>query len=752
MGSEMCIRDRMKIILILSLLSLSCLNSLVEETGPSKAELRKKDIKASKRWASELSIQGLHSLSQKRNTNWGIKTLDNVYKNAISTGKLQSGKTGLFKTNALNGQEQTSIIQQKPFSMMDMSNMLYDFMSQHRILVKGQSDNASHIKYKLYQKKHLGSEFNVKISENKKSKSIMFSSNSPYIKKSLKLEGGKSLENQMMPFLNKTFKKWKKFRSRMLLDIPVENKVTSVDNKDKQDLQKQNVKKEKVGKPSLSALSEEKEFYSKSLKNNDKVQASFETTSPKNKDLKKNEAHFVDNLDKNEKSSRKLMDVGDIKSSLETALDDRLMLVEEDSNQWMITLKGEDGNSSDRICTVTMEQIDSGENMLTMSNKDIDFLKHFEKYVNRAVTKDDKPEAMSDFFKDQLGDFVAIYVTVLGKQMNVKKMAEYIKDDIFAPKGITLQENAVSQGNSSEPLFIAMDSIDADTGEIITQLRIYRINQLYNQVQIDHREREIELQVPRQMDDAQKAELKIEISEILSDDIINNTVGYQQALTILQDLLKTNMQCQKINANDEGNNTTVIQVDVDSNCPFYDMSFVVTGFDYGYLQYMHLLLDNQYFQTEHLVAFTLEGDFKTNLEGVLTDMASNIQSVQKSSGQPASGDLTLDNLIDAIQGVVGTEVEKVNLNEKEIVFKHDNGHGKAITVIRILVVPGDGESTDLYRVFLFDPSGHKKGFHHSKSQHEYMMYASNGEEELKIFTSDLTKWKAKLEKRKLEKI
>ena len=742
----------MKILFLLSLLSLSTLSSVTQESAPTKKDLRKIALRQSRHWARELSIQGLHSLSQKRSTGWGIKTLDTAYQSAVSSGKVQSGKANMFKSEVQMGDSQVPVTKQKSFTLMDMSNKLYDFLDRHNILVKAQADNASHIKYKLYQKKHLGSDFNVKISENKNIKSVTFSSNSPYIKKSVKLSDNDSLEKQMIPFLNKSFKTWKRFRSRMLkeIDTPKDTiKSNVIDNIS----QTPKTKKQEIGKPSLSVLSQEKEIFSKTLQNKDQlpdIPKKAETSNPTPKT--NNKAHFVDSLDNTTTPSRSLMEAGDVKASLEVALEDRLLLVEEDQDQWMITLKDQQGNSSDRICTVKYEQIDTGEKMVTMTNQDIDFLKHFEKFVSKSVTSGDKPEEMTDFFKDQLGDFVGIYVTVLGKQMSVQKMSEFIKDEIFAPKGITLQENSVSNGNSNEPVFMVMDSIDGDSGEVITQVRLYKINKLYNQVQIDHREREIELQVPRQMDDTQKNELKLQISEILSDDIINNTVGYKQSLEILEDLLKTNMQCQKINAHDEGNNTTVVEVDVDSKCPFYDMSFVVTGFDYGYLQYMHLLLDNQYFQTEHLVAFTLEGDFKSNLEGVLTDMASNIQNVQKSSGQPSSGNLTLDNLVDTIQQVVGTEVERVNLNEKEIVFKHNNSHGKSVTVIRILVVPGDGEATDLYRVFLFDPSGHKKGFHHSKSQHEYMMYASNGEEELKIFTSDLNKWKAKLEKRKLEKI
>jgi hypothetical protein len=359
---------------------------------------------------------------------------------------------------------------------------------------------------------------------------------------------------------------------------------------------------------------------------------------------------------------------------------------------------------------------------------------------------------LRSFFEAQLGEFVGIYVSVLGKQMGVQTMSEFIKNEVFQPKGITLEENVVDKVNgSSDATFIVLDSIDAQTQQIITQVRVYKINNMFNQVQISHHEREIEFQVPRQMDDVHKEQLKREINEILSNDVVNNTVGYQESIKILEELLRDNLNCSDLSVSKEAGNTSVVDISDESDCPFFGMSFLVTAFDYQYLQYMHLLLDNQYFQTEHLIAFTLEGDFKSNLMGVLSDMASNISSVQKSSGTE-QGDLTLDNLTDAIQQVLGTDVERENLNEKEIVYKRNNERGKSVTVIRVLVVPGDGESTDLYRVFLFDPSGHKKGFHHTKSQHEYMMYASNGQEELKIFMSDLKKWKAKLSRRKLEKI
>jgi hypothetical protein len=474
--------------------------------------------------------------------------------------------------------------------------------------------------------------------------------------------------------------------------------------------------------------------------------------SQTNKPVSTKSDHFVDLLDNVNGGDRKLMDISEIKSALESALGDRLEVAEEDTNQWIVSLKSQSGEGSDRICEIVVENTPEGGMMVSMNNKEIHFLKHYQKFISKIVGSNENQGDLSSYFEQQLGEFVGIYVNVLGKQMGVQAMSNFIKDEIFAPKGITLQENVVDKINgSSDATFIVLDSFDQSTEQIVTQVRVYRVNHLYNQVQINHHEREVELQVPRQMDDSHKGQLKKEITEILSNDVVNNTVGYKESIQILEDLLKENLNCADVTVHEEAGNTTTVDVSDESDCPFFGMSFLVTGFDYQYLQYMHLLLDNQYFQTEHLIAFTLEGDFKSNLMGVLSDMASNIQSVQKSSGNE-QGDLTLENLTTAIEQTLGTEVERENLNEQEIVYKRDNERGKSVTAIRILVVPGDGQGTDLYRVFLFDPSKHKKGFHHTKSQHEYMMYASNGQEELKIFMSDLTKWKAKLQHKKLEKI
>ena len=747
----------MKRLWILSLVLCVHQSTVLQTTQPSKDELRRIALKQSRHWERQLAVQGMHSLSQKTDTHWGIRTLDSTYQQAVTSGHLQNVHADAFK-NLQSSPNASVSVSAKPITMMDMSNLLYDFMGKHGILVKAQSDNASHIRYKLYQRKNLGAEFNVKLAENKKNKSVVFSSKSPYLKKSLTLAQGQTLGQQMMPFLDRTYKTWRKFSSRLLKEVPSTPAVTAAPIQSPADSSL---------KPSLSALAEEAKQMKQALTREAPTLTPTSAPRVENRAQVKHEAkatakatrkattksHFVDALDNIGQGGRKLIETGEIKASLEDALDDRLDLVEEDSNQWVVSLKAKDGGSSDRICQIVVENDENGH-MVSMNNKDIDFLRHFQKVISKALTSSDSADDLTEFFKEQLAEFVGLYVTVLGKQMGVRAMGDFIKEEIFAPKGIQLQENVTSQSGpeSADAVFIVLDSIDADSEQIVTQVRVYKINRMYNQVQISHREREVELQVPRQMDDSQKHQLKTEVSEILSDDIINNTVGYRESLDILEDLLKSNLGCSDLSMREEQGNTTVIEVSDESNCAFFGMSFLITGFDYEYLQYMHLLLDNQYFQAEHLIAFTLEGDFKANLQGVLTDMASNIQSVQKSGGQQDEGDLTLDNLTEAIEQVLGTEVQRENLNEKEIVYKRDNDRGRSVTVVRILVVPGDGEANDLYRVFLFDPSGHKKGFHSNKSQHEYMMYASNGQQELKIFMTDLTKWKAKLDHRKLEKI
>jgi hypothetical protein len=603
----------------------------------------------------------------------------------------------------------------------------------------------------LYQRKNKASLFDVKLKKNKEGNEVVFSSGNPYIKKSLKLRAGKTLNDQMIPFLDQSYKTWRKFRSRMLRDtrplVPEKTQKKSIEIPTKTRSVSDYSKEAREIKKNLDFGPSPLISQNDSLVKSSKIHE-FEPT---------NNVHFIDNLDNIANASRKLFDMGDVKMILQESLDQRLTLTDEDEHTWYVVVgNASDPNQSDRICRISAENDGNNNIVVSMDNEEISSLKHSQKFVNKIMPVSGTSEGLDEFFKEELAEFVGIYMDILGAQMNVEKMAEYIKEHIFQPKSIQLVENSRtnSSSNPQEVVFIALDHIDPQLDQIITQLRIYKINHLYNQVQISHREREIDLQVPRNMGDAQKTQLEAEISDVLNDAVINNTVGFNQSIEIMINSLKTNHQCSDVNEQKHSGHTVVLEVNDESGCPFAGMSIVVTGFDYDYLQYMHLLLDNQYFQAEHLIAFTLEGDFTNNINDVFSGMASNIENVQKNQGQPIVGDLTIDDLTRAIEQVLGNEVERLNLNENEIVYKRKTEHGKEVTVIRILVVPGDGDgdNTALYRVFLFDPSGHKKGLHHTKSQHEYMMYASNGQDELKIFAGDLAKWKKKLEHRKLNRI
>ena len=750
----------MKSLLVTSLLALATWSSVTQTHLPSKSELKKIALKESQNWERSLSLKGLHSITQRRTDAWGLKAIDSTYKKALGTGKISNVRAKSF---AGLPQKNQASLSRKPFSMMDMNRMLYDFMDEHKVYVKSQADTLSHIRYSLYQRKDKSSLFDVKLKKEKDGSKIVFSSNSPYMKKSISLDKGRELREQMLPFLNKSYKTWRSFRSRMLRDVPTDK---SSDLKKKENLfeihQQKNVSNDTQTQKLTNTLSsttktEEETKVIITTPHKQQSQPSPIPLSQSQKPQKKNTAHFVDSLDNINPDSRKLLDMGDIKMALEGVLDDRLKLHDEDQQKWFVTLaNSNDSESLDRICLVSAEIQDSGEIVVSMDNNDIDSLKNSQKFVNKVMPKDGNSDDLAEFFKEELAEYVGIYMEVLEAQMNVEKMAGFIKEEVFKPKGIELLENSktFSQSNPSEVIFMVLDHVDAQEGQIITQLRVYKVNHLYNQVQISHRERQIDLQVPRHMGDAQKAQLSNEIGEVLSDDVINNTIGFKESVQIIADSLKNTHNCSAVEEQSHEGHTSIIEINDDTGCPFSGMSLVVTGFDYDYLQYLHILLDNQYFQAEHLVAYTLEGDFKSNVEDVLEGMASNIQSVQTHAGQPIVGNLSLDDLTKSIESVLGNEVERLNLNEHEILYKRKTEHGKEMTVVRILVVPGDGEgdNTDLYRVFLFDPSGHKKGLHHTKSQHEYMMSASNGQDELKIFTGDLAKWKKKLEHRKLKKI
>ena len=781
------------------------------KSSKANLSLKKLALKQSRRWARQLSLKGINSLTSRREGNWGVQTLDRVYKNVFKNRQTgEKGKQMLQRSisNVMtdrndslnnmargifnNGDNQTTV---KPVNMMDMSNKLYEFMDRHGIRVKTQADNNEHIRYVMYQRKHLSSTFDVKLNAKKEGYSVDFISQQPLkMKKSLKIDSGKELDNQMMPFLESSYKNWRKTAARELkqLDLGTSKRNSNKSNLNELDLDNKSFKdvikndknsqlKEKtnnlkasitkntekkdsnkiVNSPSLSILSDLDKSMERALSS-----PAVTITNPiKNEEIseKKQSVHFIDALNEHSRHlpmERSLTEVDHIGSLLEQALSDSLAISQEDTHEWSIAVKTKDDQVGDKICTVKVNTDEQDRQMLEISNKGIDFLVNNQKMAARMITKEDEDPEVVAFIHEQLNLFTDIYLRVIGQEYNLMRLSDFLKEEVFQPRQVELINNSVitskpDEDGKSQAIYVILDELDADNN-IITQIRCFTVNSMFNQIELSHREREIELQVPRQMNKTQKDMVKDEIYQILDDQASNNTVNYTSSLHIIKDILENTEGCGSIEISETMlGNTTIISIPDGASCAFEAMSLVLTGYDYGYLQYLHIMLNNQYFQTEHLVAFNQEEDFMKNMNDILSDMSSEIEAVKETNEKTEdSNNITLESITQIIKESLGDlvqESEAESDDHHEVLFKRETPSGKEITTIRILVLPGpDGdEDNTLFRVFMFDPRTHSsKNKDRSKSHHEYMMYGKNGVDELKIFSIDLNKLKEKIIERR----
>lgn len=694
-------------------------------------------------------------------------------------------------------------------SLLKMSDVLYDFMDRHGIFVKAQGDSSSHIRYSLYTKRNKDMPFDVKLSNQKGSYSIEFKSNSPYLERKSPLTGEMNVTDQVNNFLEKNFADWKKLRWSRRLNMKTDKKnkkkkklkkkgkqrtlnvvrkkknlkqsiikkengkLTVVDNKNAE-------KPEKLAKPIPSRNKNDRpaakdlrnaellarkaifspspmipNFQKNNIPNNNKTTtklAAKPVPVPKlylpvekdNAPVKTNSVKFVDDLDAGKE--RKLSSLDEIvDQSIKGAVAqiEGVKSTSEDINKWEVSLDSTGPHNNARICSIALVQLDT-ISILEMDNQLIPAMATRHRLSRRHISASEDANDLQEYIHAQIAGFVDDYVTLAQQQTDLNKLAEILTQEVFEPRGEQLIRTDEVDVHAGDPTFLVLNHVkDSTSNKIETQIRLFRVNSEFNQMQISHKQRTVELQVPTLLAMAQKDNLIQEINNILTNEEHNAMVDYEEALKIITNTLSSTNNCSSINPQNDGSGTTVLEIG--EGCAFENMSFVITNFDYGYLQYIHLLLDNQYFQSEHLIAYTMATDFHSNIENVLRDMESTIEDVKKAQDSN-SEDITLEHITQMVKEVLGNQVEESATEaSNETVFKRAGLNDKRITTIRILEIKGDEETTSMFRVFLFDPKTHSHHFSRSKSQHEYVLYANNGLDELNILKKDLEKLKLKLE-------
>ena len=716
----------MKEIMISLLLCLLTLSANCEVTETS--DLRKIALRQSKAWARQLSIKGIASISKRMDGFWGAKTLNKAYEDSLSGMPVDYNRV---MNQSLKKNKQ---------GMMDMNDLLYEFIDKHRILVKSQADNQNHLKFSLYQKKNLGSKFNVNLIQKEGKFGVQFESKEPFVKRSLELNSDNDFKQQIMPFLDSNFKIWKKYTARQLKQIEKESKI---ENKPEKEL---NIKQS--NKPSLSVLEDikldSKLSQDRKLKidigvpqkkiNNIQPQT-IPKKSSQNVNLvnKKNSVHFVEDLDSQE---RRLTEVSDIEPQLIAATKDKLIVENIDDKTWGVYLKEESGERGDQICFVESDT-DDGNEVIKIHNMNISYLENSQKLSVKGVDNQEQPQTLENYFDVELTTFAKIYSRTVSHQYSMAGLAKFIKESFKNMNNIDLEmEIQLMDDSNHEAKFIQLTEV-SENPDLALKLRVFRINNLFNQVEVTKAQNQVEMQVPRLMDEVQRENLLKEIQTVLSEEIMNDAIDFDSGLKIILDTLNNDQMCQDVETEKESEGLTAVLSINGNSCPFSDMTVFANAYTYNYFQYFHILVNNQYFQTEHLIPLSNSEEFTETLKDAFSEMANQIQAVKERNNDNSG--IEMSYLTEQIKSEVGTLLEIDEVSENEVKFMYTNSKKKKITVVRIVQIDGNDESQTLFRIFLFDPTSHSKHFSKSKTHHEYMMYSDHGEDEFNIFKKDLTK-------------
>ena len=195
-------KNNLQIVLIALFVQLS-ISRILQVTLPrqnpfTKKNLKRKVIKENRKWERELSMGGKFSISKTLGSRWGIDTLNKHFSKD-------------------RGENLVSVpLSKSKVSLMNLSDKVFDFIDQHKLTLKGQSDKGNSLRFALNLKKSADSIFQVKVGKNGQNYGVKFMSKEPFMSKSIKVLNEQDLQNKMGKFLNTSLKQWKKFSARRL--------------------------------------------------------------------------------------------------------------------------------------------------------------------------------------------------------------------------------------------------------------------------------------------------------------------------------------------------------------------------------------------------------------------------------------------------------------------------------------------------------------------------------------------------------
>ena len=372
--------------------------------------------------------------------------------------------------------------------------------------------------------------------------------------------------------------------------------------------------------------------------------------------------------------------------------------------------------------------------MIEMSNDELEDFKHMQKVANRTVAVQDTKEDLVLFFRPHFEEYLNRYNTWKLSRIDLNKLSEIVKDEAQDMKFIKDLEEEVL-GDEKDPTMIILRHWKDKGVSAYLQVNMYRLNEDYLAMHIIEGSNELEIQVPRTMNQQQKNETMRSVKKFLTDEDYLRMVDFKDAKIQFVDLIEL-MDCKKPKVEQESEIMIVYSIEESEGCPFSRNTFVLNNVDFDGLRYIHLVLDNDYFKGEHFITMTTEAMFRDNLNKVLKESRAEFKTVEdayKRSQEPVKTELT--DIINKINQLMEGKVKESDKDGVKI-YKA-KVYNRDVVVIKVKQIPIE-EGPDLFKITTFDVNL-DRSVKKSRAHHEFILYENNGYDQMHVLETELKK-------------
>lgn len=406
-----------------------------------------------------------------------------------------------------------------------------------------------------------------------------------------------------------------------------------------------------------------------------------------------------------------------------------------EQNHWILGIKKEDGTAGDPVCEIEMTPVENKTFLIHISNTDIDFLSFWKRTSMKQVGQEEKNQDVKDFLDSQFLLFVEDYAQMLQSQFVVVDLAQYFIDDVFGKNNMRLGLVAEANNKMKQPNVMYLGYSDPETGEPAAEVQLFRVNSSFNQVNLLFGDQDLSFQVPVIFDEADRENLKIEIQNILNEKLSKPVINLEIGLEIFESQVRSVMNCKQFFVQRENGNTSFLQIPSQNQpCMFGEMTFLLTGFDYGFAKYIHIFVDNDLFHSENLVPLTDYQQYTQNLTQIFNDMIElKNQMDLKVEQNEATTTLSIDDIAQIISETIGNDIERENLSDKEIQFwmVHNQVRKK---IVKVLLM--DSKEQQFFKISMFPPHSQNIQNH---THDEVMIYSDSKTADVDLLKKKLGK-------------